>query len=336
MRPTVTILMPVFNSQRYLKAAIDSILEQSYTDFELLLLDDGSTDGSLTILNNIKDKRVHVLADGQNLRQPSRYNQGVQLAQGKYIAIMHADDIALPNRLEVQVAFLEANPDYDLVGSKVSLIYENKRSKRLMGLDKEGDYLRLFNLFNCAFIHPTVLCRKEVLEQIPYAPSFTTAEDYELWSRILPKYKAANIAMPLLAYRVHSQKNAKRHKTQQLLNVATIVKRQLTDLGISYAPEWEQCSQWVSNSYLDALTQQELGEVEQYLLTIQAELLANSHFQAAIVRQCVADTWLRVCMKSSRTGMKVGGMYLRSPLSSRNRWNIKKSGLLAVKCLLRK
>ena len=333
-KPILSILMPVYNSATYLRQAIESVLAQDYQDFELLLLDDGSTDESVEILRSIKDTRLRILVDGQNLRQPYRYNQGVRLAQGKYIAIMHSDDIALPARFATQIAFLEKNPTYDMLGSFAKIIQGENLTTRHIGTAGEGQLLQLFCLFNSPFIHPTMLFRREVLEQNPYNTSFTTAEDYELWSRLLAKYKAINIPKSLLQLRIHPLKNAKRHKQQQLENIIQIVRAQSKQLGIKYQDDWENCTKWVSNSYLDALTKVELKMVESYLLALHRSLLNTQKFQAKNIENVLAQTWLRVCMKSGKNGLGVWWMYLQSPLSSKHS-GLQAMAKLFVKCLLR-
>lgn len=332
MQPLVSVLMPIYNSEVYIVAAVQSILQQTYSNFELLLLDDGSTDNSLALVQAISDSRIRIITDGKNLRQPQRYNQGVALAHGKYIAIMHADDIALPERLDWQVKALEQKPEYDLVGSLAYVTYGERSSNRKIGVMGMGEYLRLYTLFNCPFLHPTLLFRKEVLEQHPYRLDYTTAEDYELWARILAQHQAVNLPIPLLRVRIHAQKNAKRHKQQQLLNVQMIVQNQLEALGLTYLAAWENCTKWVSNSYLEALTIPQLNEVAQYLLAIQNALLNSQQFPPHIVQKCVQDTWVRVCMKSSSNGIATLKTYFNSSLANKN---LVVGSKLLAKCLFR-
>ena len=110
--PLVSILMPVYNSEKYLREAIKSILNQTFTNFELIIINDGSTDNSLKIIKSFKDNRIKIIKNKGNLGLIKTLNKGIDLAQGKYIARMDADDIAMPKRLEKQIAFFNENPDY--------------------------------------------------------------------------------------------------------------------------------------------------------------------------------------------------------------------------------
>lgn len=332
--PVVSILMPVYNGKKYLAEAINSILEQSYTDFELLVLDDGSTDGSLELVRNIKDKRIRLIADGQNLQQPKRYNQGVQLARGKYIAIMHADDIALPERLRKQVNFLDSQPEYDIVGTKVCFFNEAGRYTRSTGVAKQGEYLQLYCLFNCPFFHPTLLFRKQVLEEHPYREDFTTAEDYELWSRILRWHKGANLNEILLHYRIHSSNNSRRKNKQQLENIKQIWRQLFAYWQLPIDEAELDIHLLCSQSYHAPLSIVQLASVERWLLHIRKIVLEKNTWKAAWINQLLYSTWLAVCKKSSKHGWRVMAIFWGSSISKMG-FDMQEIGILTLKCVLK-
>jgi glycosyltransferase involved in cell wall biosynthesis len=201
--PTISIIMPVWNGAKYLRPAIDSILNQTFHDFEFIIINDGSTDETLSIIESYDDPRV-VLISQANQGVTKSLNNGLKAAKGEFIARMDADDLAMPERLEKQLGFLQANPDIGLCGS------------RAIAIDKDGQVLRNFDypplthqaivryyLLHNPFIHSSVLFRKSVIEQCGgYDESIPRAQDYELWGRVIAKYRTANLPDHLLEYRV--------------------------------------------------------------------------------------------------------------------------------------
>lgn len=201
----VSILMPVYNGESHLKEAIDSILAQSFRDFEFLIIDDGSTDETLDILNEYvrKDERVRVIINKENIGLTKSLNKGIHLANGKYIARMDADDISNPDRLKLQVEFLETNLDHGLVGSW-SLEMDEKGNKSDVGreLPVESEKLVKDLISYNPFFHSSIMMRKNIFEKTGlYNEEWKYAQDYELYFRISRFYKIANLPFYLMAQR---------------------------------------------------------------------------------------------------------------------------------------
>lgn len=197
---TLTIGLPVYNCERTLEVAVQSIFAQSVRDWELILIDDGSTDGSLEIARSISDARVRVISDGKNRGLVYRLNQISYMAEGTYIARMDGDDIMHPERLEAQVMFLEQNSDVDVVGTATFTIDADNRpmGKRATGrFDPSATSILRAGLF----VHPTVVGRREWFLENPYDPAFIRAEDRELWVRTSARSRFARISEPLFYYR---------------------------------------------------------------------------------------------------------------------------------------
>lgn len=205
----VTIGIPFFNAEAYLEESVKSILLQSYSNFELLLIDDGSTDRSLEIANSYRDSRIKVISDGVNLGLPARLNQIIHLAQGDYIARMDADDLIASNRIEKQVAFLNENKDVDLVSTGICSIRNNCSviSIRLPRYTKKVD-LTLENGVRgtTEIAHATILARREWCLRNSYDENAKLMEDYQLWIDALVKndLKVGYIREPLYFYREES------------------------------------------------------------------------------------------------------------------------------------
>lgn len=207
-RPRVTVLMPVYNAERYLREAIDSILAQTFTDFELLLINDGSTDGSVSIIESYDDPRIRLAHNERNLGLVPTLNKGIDLARGEYIARMDSDDVSMPERLEKQVAFMDANSDCSVVAAKILQIDEDGRELGLWKGDAgavtpQGICSRL--PFVCCLAHPTVMARTSILQAYRYNPARRHVEDYDLWLRLCADgRKIEKLDEQLLRYRVHA------------------------------------------------------------------------------------------------------------------------------------
>ena len=213
--------MPVYNAEEYLAEAIESILNQSFTDFELLIFNDASTDQSLDIIKGYSDSRIHVIDCPVNEGIVKRLNDGIALAKGQYIARMDADDISLPLRFEIQIKLLDEHPEVGLCGTWHEYIGDLKGVHKYPVTPRD---IRLQLLFNTAFSHPTVMMRKSILteNELMYDEGFVPAEDYNLWVRILTRTQAANVPQVLLKYRVHgsSISMSKKRKQQQRASLA--------------------------------------------------------------------------------------------------------------------
>jgi glycosyltransferase involved in cell wall biosynthesis len=206
--PLVSVVMPVYNSQRYLRAAVESILEQTFRDFELIAIDDGSRDTSLAILHEFeaKDSRVRIISR-PNTGIVGALNDGLSAATGELIARMDADDIALPQRLEKQVAFLQSNPYHVLVGSQVMLMDPDGADlcpKRDTEYSHERiDWAHLHHRW--PLVHPTVLMRKSVLDALGrYRAKYQWLEDLDLFLRLAEAGRLESLTDVLLRYRLHT------------------------------------------------------------------------------------------------------------------------------------
>jgi len=196
----ITVGISFYNSELYLKFAIDSIIKQTYSYWKLILIDDGSSDRSLEIANSYKDERISVLSDGINKGFQIRLNQLIEATDSVYFARMDADDIMHPQRLEKQVRFLENHPHIDLVGSYAYSISSSNKIAGFLSRPTEPNSIKDVFQNNC-FIHPTVMGRTKWFKANKYDDKSTRMEDFELWMRTIEKSKFYNLNEPLLFYR---------------------------------------------------------------------------------------------------------------------------------------
>jgi glycosyltransferase involved in cell wall biosynthesis len=211
--------MSVHNDRRYLAESVGSVLDQSFDDFEFLIVDDGSTDGSSQVLRYTGDPRVRTITNARNVGLTCSLNIGLASARGKYVARMDADDIAEPMRLEWQVDAMERQPDLGLLGSGRLLIDDAGETINIARPAHGRTAVLWKMLLGNAFAHPTVMIRRDVLEhhQLRYDERFVTAQDYELWVRLLQHTAVDNLPEPLVRYRLR-QGISQTRKAEQLAN----------------------------------------------------------------------------------------------------------------------
>ena len=229
-KPEISVLMPIFNAGRFLKEAVDSILNQTFSNFELLILDDGSTDKSLDIISSFTDNRIHVFSDNKNKGIVHQLNKGLHHAKAPLIARMDADDIAMPNRLKIQKDLLDDNTDIEMVASSVEIINEkNEIQKVIHQPSKQADILFSFCRMKNPFYHPSVMYRKRsVKEAGGYRDKYLHMEDFDLWFRLYRKgIQMSNIEKVLLQYRVHNHQISITERSHQVECLVAFLKEQL-------------------------------------------------------------------------------------------------------------
>jgi glycosyltransferase involved in cell wall biosynthesis len=205
--------MPVYNGERYLKEAIDSILNQTFGDFEFIILNDGSTDNTKKIITSYDDSRIVYIENEKNLGIVKTLNKGIDNTKGKYIARMDADDISLPERFEKQIALMERYEDIDICGTWIMYMGRGNIWK-IPEYDIEA---KLTLIYGSSFAHPTVMIRKKIFDKyfIRYDEKFLGAEDYKMWIDMSKIAKFYNIQEVLLNYRVHNSQISSQRKKQQ-------------------------------------------------------------------------------------------------------------------------
>ena len=234
--PLVSIILPCYNAEKYLQECISSILNQTYNKFELIIIDDGSTDTSYEIAESNKDSRITILKNNSNTGIVSCLNASIKLTKGKYIARIDADDMMHRERLEKQVSFLEddKNKEIVLVGSNHFIIDSNSHNVSLKQFPITDSEIKACMLFQNPFSHPSVMIRTNILKKEKYSNKFNHAEDYQLWFKLSTNYKMANIPEFLTYYRIHAQNTSAQKGKQQKENTAELLSMELEKLGLDY------------------------------------------------------------------------------------------------------
>lgn len=212
--PLISVIMPVYNGDKYVGAAIDSILNQTFVDFEFIIINDGSTDSSKEIILSYNDERIIYIENIENLRLIKTLNKGLKLAKGKYVARMDADDISHPMRFEKQVIVLESNSRIGLCGTNYKTF---GKYNKLNIKPKTNQAINNFFIVESPFGHPTVMLRKSLIIDfsLSYDEDYLHAEDYKLWLEILKRSEVYNIQEFLLEYRTFDEQISNRYNKEQ-------------------------------------------------------------------------------------------------------------------------
>ncbi len=273
MEPLISVVMPTYNGEAYIAEAVESILKQTFDDFEFLIINESLTnDRTLEIIESFHDARIRIIQKTEPvLSVAESLNIGILQSRGKYIARMDADDIALPERFERQIDFMEQNPEISVLGCRPSvfgdadfewIIYESH------------DYIKAAMLFWCAVVHPTVFLRKrDIIEHnLFYDPRYS-GEDLELWLRAKEVLRFANLSDSLLKYRVHAASTTSTRSAVMMRDEQALFARSLKKLNIDYPKDYTLCD-W--GSFIASRTKRKWRERLQTLEALLTQILRQN------------------------------------------------------------
>lgn len=232
-RLMISVIMPVYNCERYVEDAVGSILCQSYRDFEFLIIDDASTDNTVSIITKFNDSRIQLINKPKNTGYTNSLNYALSIAKGKYIARMDGDDVSLPERFAKQIYFLESHPKVVVCGTNYSFLGSNKQIIQ----PKTHEAIKIVLLEETCFGHPTVMMRKSVLDKynLQYEIEKEPAEDYALWVTLLNYGKLHNLQEVLLNYRVYEGQVSQKRRDVQLQSKLSTRLKLLQYLGLKFS-----------------------------------------------------------------------------------------------------
>lgn len=292
--PVVSVIMPVYNAETYVAEAIESILHQTFSDLEFIIIDDGSSDDSIKLIEQYTDPRIKFSRHEQNVNLVGTLNEGIALSRGKYIARMDADDISDPERLKKQVDFLESNPEIGAVGTWATTI--NHPVWDHLHYYVSDEEIRIHMIEQIPFAHPTVMIRKEVLEthDLKYDQEFL--EDYRLWFELSKVTQLANIAEYLLNYRFHEKQFSKRFKAFHKENAAGLQKEVLEGwAGRSLEEEESSVLIRLFSSYSEE-TNQPVRKVCALLDEVYSGMINHDHITKEQAGEYLLHHAYRVCV----------------------------------------
>lgn len=293
-KPEVTIFMAVYNGAKYLRQAIDSALGQSFPDFELLIIDDGSTDNSLDIIDTYKDPRIRLLRNEQNLGLFNTRQRGVEEARGKYFATLDCDDIAPLNRLEIQLEYFRKNPQSAVCAGRIKYIDENSaQTGQVSIVQGDQDFLRSLLLFTNFFYNSTTMMPVAVLREFQYRPGYEPAEDFDMFERIAANYPVGVLPDFLSFYRVHANNISNLKSENRKRAEKEIVERQLQRYGFSFKEEDIQLHlNFITNEF--NFERYTVKDYAAWLRHLTEQNREKKQFNTGSFNQAIALQWLRV------------------------------------------
>jgi glycosyltransferase involved in cell wall biosynthesis len=309
--PDITVLLPVYNGERYLAQAIQSILDQTFEDFELLIIDDGSTDRAPEIIKQFSDPRIRAFNNKKNIGLIGTLNKGIGLANGRYIARMDQDDWSVPDRLTKQWSFMEKHQDVGVCGSWIKAIRVSE--EQLWEYPKTNADIRCRMLFYCAFAHPSVMIRRAMLTEnnVEYDAGYIHAEDYELWSRCMDYCNLANLPVPLLNYRIHESNTTSLHADEQKQTGKRVQKNMLKLLGVEASRDELDLHFDIGRGGLRAKLD-DLDRVDAWFSRLAEANQVSRYFPEPEFQNTLALYWLNACKSMQSLGPIVARRFSKS------------------------
>jgi glycosyltransferase involved in cell wall biosynthesis len=329
--PLVSVVMSVYNSAAYLAEAIESILHQTYSNFEFIIINDGSNDESLSIIKSYTDNRILSIDNDGNKGLIYSLNKGIDLAKGQYIARMDADDISLPTRLQKQVDFLEANSAIGVCSSNY-IQFNGQLEKHYFAYDRHEEIL-VHLLFNSSLIHPSLMIRKSCLAQLDklFDSNFQHAEDYELWSRLIFKCRFANVPDTLIKYRLHKNQVTQLYKSIQMNAANATRKALLLRCGFQFSDDAFAVHCLLGNSQLITSIQQLNLLLEWFHALIEQNKVLKM-MDDQVLLKTLNKYWYDAC-GITNTGLSAFNAYIKSQFFTEYKGSLNK---LWMKCMIRK
>lgn len=331
--PKVSVLLPVYNGEKHLHDAISSILSQTFTDLELLIINDGSTDGSEAIIRSFNDSRINYIINEKNIGLIATLNKGIELAKGEYLARMDADDISLPKRFETQVKLMNAEPDLVVCACRVETV-----DRKIFKVGQHwftGDDIPALLLFNATICHPSVMMRVSKIKEANelYSAEFKHAEDYELWVRLALNNKFALTNEVLFLYRENDTQVSVKYKTEQGERASVIRKNYLLKCGFKFNDSEFRCHDLVGNS--DKITQiQDLSAIEKWFENLFDQNRTLKRFNEHSLQNVLGKLWLDTC-GNTNLGFNSYKYYNNSAIKTWYNISVSDRSKLFIKCIVR-
>jgi len=308
VNPLVSVIMPVLNAEKYLKNSIESILNQSYTNFEFIILDDASTDNSREIISSYSDKRIRFFFFQERKGLNYLLNTGIEKAFGLYLARMDADDESLEKRLEHQIKLLESEPGIDICSCWMET-FTDKVSTGLAKGYSENEFLKLELLYRPGFAHPTVVYRKSVFEngvqyRVPYA------DDYDVWTQLVHKHKFYKIKKKLFRYRIHQKQFTAEFKPAIKKSIIEVQRGFHKSINLHLPINYEALHHDIT-FYQYKYTYMYALRLFAYFRFLKSLLKRNSFFDSFYTSRYIDDQLYSICSEMMKNGVNVYRLYLK-------------------------
>lgn len=327
----ISVLLPAYNAEKFLAEAIQSVLSQTYRNFELIIINDGSTDSTESIIKLFKDERINYVVNEKNIGLIATLNKGIALAKGELLMRMDADDICLSSRMERQVAFLLKNSEVGICGC--NYIEFGKAMERQVKLSIDHNVIYSNMLFNSSLVHPSLMIRMSLLKILPviFDTEFSHAEDYELWSRLVFKCKFSIVDEYLFKYRLHEAQITQKFRIKQIDSANKVRRNILEKSGFVFSEEALRVHCLLGSSQF-IRNMSDLSILNKWLTSL---LEQNEHLKIIdqdVFSKIIAKHWYDGCGITT-LGLRAFFAYCKSDLK---KFNSNSTLKLLVKCIVRR
>jgi glycosyltransferase involved in cell wall biosynthesis len=332
--PRVSVFMPVYNAEHYLNESIDSILNQSYTDYEFVIVNDGSTDRSAEVIKAYTDPRIRFIENQQNMGLIASLNIGLETCTGEYIVRMDQDDFSLPHRIEKQVRFMDENPEYGLIGCWFEDFGENIESK-VVRYSSDDTHIRIRHLYQTHIAHPTAVLRKSVIDKfnLRFDASFVHGEDYAFWVQMSAYCKLSNYPEMLVRKRDHPRNITNQFASTMQATCAKVKQKQFHQMGLDLNTDDVNLytrfadSEWNFDS-------DEMKTLTQLLERIQSANEKSSFIPKDAYGQYLSSKFFHLCYNNKSIGKQGWEMFFASSLSKKYKISLSEKAKFRVKSIL--
>jgi len=328
----VSVFMPVYNAGAHLREAITSILDQTFKNFEFVILNDGSTDASLDMICSFSDKRIRLINNPENIGLIASLNIGLKECLGEYIVRMDQDDISLPERISRQVTFMDSHPAIGLMGSWFE-DFSDTNEGNVIRYDCFDTEIRIRHLHQTHISHPTAIIRTSVVRahQLSFDPSFIHGEDYEFWVRMSGFCKLANYPECLVRKRDHVNNISNKYASDQQHSIRRVKLKQFDAMGISLSADQLKLYDRFADSEWN-FSESEMEMLNELLPRITEANDSSNFIPVAEFSQYIGRKWFHLCLNHPVLKRRAWSFYMGSPLRLRV-----KTGLVnTLKLLLKK
>lgn len=335
MLSNLTVIIPIYNGINFLFESVNILLKINKTNFYILLIDDGSTDGSYEYLKNIHDERIILLKNNENKGLIYTLNKAISITNTKYIARLDADDIILPDRLEKQVIFMENNPEVVMAGTWAVSFGDVKETT--VGYATDNNTLKSQLLFYCPFIHPTIILRTAILKKnnLFYDNDYPHAEDYELWTRLQKYGKIANIPEVLVKRRIHKEQITKLKSAEMLTSTLKIYEKQLSALNIFPTQEELNIHYSVTRTHSEKITLAYLQKIDDWLTKIYKANAQHKAYPEPELINYLKEIWLKNMAGYTYFGLPFFNLFSKAILSIYKDYSYWQKIKFWIKCVLK-
>jgi glycosyltransferase involved in cell wall biosynthesis len=313
--PLISIILPVYNREKYIGESIESILNQTYENFELIIINDGSNDKTENIITKYNDSRIFYYKNENNRGIVFSRNKGISVAKGKYIAMFDSDDIALKKKFEIQIDYMEKKPEIAMTGTYVLHINAaGKLLKTKWKLNASSKSIPSIQIFRNYFVQSSVVIRKDAIPNNSYSTGFDIVEDSKMWFDVALYNKVVNIKQYLLKYRIHDGGISNQRNELHLQNSKKLYKYIFKHLNIDITENEINTHLLIKNKKkIEDID--DLKSIEKWLLKICNHNKIVKLFDQHSLKKVLFNRWIKCCYKSRSLHFKMLYYFLKSKLS---------------------